>query len=135
VVVLTLIDKNTGNPLRNVSFRVTKLTNNNYLLNANGGPGQVGSRLSVSNSALPGGNQLWDKNEQLTQAFRIGLMSRSSFTFQVDVYASKTTVAAAEVDPTGGTEAEELVDSYWVEIDPEVSIPPDNTLYLPVVSN
>ena len=133
MVVATLKLKNEGNALRNVSFRVAKLTNNNYLLNADGGPGQVGSKISVPNSALPGGNQLWDKNEPLTQDFRLGLLSNKSFTLQVDVYANKVKVAAAEtggVDPAG---TEELVDSYLVEVDPEAPVTPDNVIYLPVV--
>lgn len=129
---MTLKVENEGMALRNVSFRVVKLTNNNYLLNADGAPGQVGSKLSVSNSALPGGNQLWDKHENLTQDFRIGLLSRSAFTFQVDVYASKAAVAAA--DANGALESEELVDSYLVEVDPEAPVAPDNVIYLPVVS-
>ena len=132
VVVTTLKVKNEGRALRNVSFRVVKLTNNNYLLNADGGPGQVGSKLSLPNSALPGGNQLWDKHELLTQNFRIGLMSRNSFIFQLDVYASKTTTSAANATDT--VEAEELVGSYLVEVDPEAAVTADHTIYLPMVS-
>jgi hypothetical protein len=135
VAAFSLKLENKGNALRNVSFRVTRLTNNNYLLNADGGPGQVGSKLSLPNSALPGGNQLWDKQERLTQNFRIGLMSRRVFLLLVDVYASKTTVTAAGADATGSAETEELVDSYVVEVDPEGAVTLDNRIYLPVVSN
>lgn len=125
---------NESTALRNVSFRVTKLTNSNYLLNADGGPGQVGSKLSVPNSALPGGNQRWDKKEVLTQAFRIGLMARNSFTFQIDVYASKAPSAAATADSASSAESEGLIGSYLVEVDPEAPMTPDYTLYLPVVN-
>ena len=127
----TLKLENEGKSLRNVSFRVVKLTQNNYLLNADGGPGQVGSRISVLNSALPGSNQRWDEDEKLTQNFRIGLMSRSGFTLQVDVYASKINSNAAGVDSTSDPEAEELIDSYLVEVDPEGAV---TVLYLPLVS-
>ena len=127
----TLKLENEGKSLRNVSFRVVKLTQNNYLLNADGGPGQVGSRISVPNSALPGSNQRWDEDEKLTQNFRIGLMSRSGFTLQVDVYASKTNSNAAGVDSTSDPEAEELIDSYLVDVDPEGAV---TLLYLPLVS-
>ena len=127
----TLKLENEGKSLRNVSFRVVKLTQNNYLLNADGGPGQVGSRISVLNSALPGSNQRWDEDEKLTQNFRIGLMSRSGFTLQVDVYASKTNSNAAGVDSTSDPEAEELIDSYLVDVDPEGAV---TLLYLPLVS-
>jgi len=134
VVVLRLIAKNNGAPVRNVSFLVQQLTNNNYLLNADGGPGQVGSKLTVPNTALPGGNQLWDANENLTQDFRIGMMQTKSFSFKVDVYASKPTAEAAAVGQTDITETQDLVGSFEIEVDPEAPLPPSYTLYLPVVN-
>ena len=124
--------RNQGVALRNVSFKVARLDNNNYLLNADGGPGRVGSKLSVPNANLPGGNQLWDKNENLTQDFRVGLLSRNSFILQVDVYANKATVAAA--DANGAPESEELLGSYLVEVDPEAPVAPANVIYLPLVN-
>lgn len=89
----------------------------------------------MANSALPGGNQLWGKNEQLSQAFRIGLMSRNAFVIQLDVYATKTVVTAADADPNSAEGIEELVDTFTIEIDPEAQVPPNNALYLPIVSN
>jgi hypothetical protein len=116
--------RNTGSTLRNVSFKVARLTNNNYLLNADGAPSQVGSRLSVSNNALPGGNQLWDKNELLTQNFRIGLLSRNAFVLQLDVYAIVVKAAAADADQEGGVKTEELVGSVTIEVDSETALHP-----------
>jgi hypothetical protein len=133
VVTTTLKLRNNGNTLRNVSFRVVRLTNNNYLLNADGAPGQVGSKLSVPNNTLPGGNQLWDKNEQLTQNFRIGLMSRGIFVLQVDVYANVVRTVAAEADQASNEESEELVDSFFLDVDPEAPVTTENLLYLPMV--
>lgn len=75
---------------------------------------------------------MWDKNENLTQDFRVGLLSRNSFILQVDVYANKATVAAA--DANGALESEELMGSYLIEVDPEALVAPANVIYLPVVS-
>lgn len=128
VLVATLGLNNTGAALKNVAYQVKTLTNGNYLLNADRGPGQVGSTLTVPNSALPGGNQLWDPTELLSQNFRIGLLSRSAFSFRVDVYATvATTVAAA-----GNAPSTELQDSFVIEIDPEAMSTTVYRLYLPV---
>ena len=126
--------ENEGRSLRNVTLRVKKLTRNNYLLNADGGPGQEGSQLSVPNSNLPGGNQLLDENEKLTQDFRIGLLASKSFSFEVDVYAIKVKTVAAEADGSDHAETEELVGSYLVEADPEAVDTLNHTIYLPMVN-
>lgn len=112
-MALTFTAKNLGNSLRNVTFEVQQLTNSNYLLNAEGGPGQVGSRLNVPNSALPNGNQQWDLNELLAQNFNIGLMSRNTFSLRVDVYAAAATAAARANGLTA-----ELQSSFILEVDP-----------------
>lgn len=134
VAVKLLLLKNKGSALRNVSFRVTNLSNKNYLLNADGGPGQVGSTLSVPNRALPGGNQRWDKNEVLAQSFRIGLQSRASFSFKVDVYATVAKVSAAGANQVDSIETEELIDSYTIDVDPEMMNANTHTLYLPLMN-
>ncbi|MCX6046416.1 MAG: hypothetical protein NT075_15020, partial [Chloroflexi bacterium] len=134
VVIATLKVKNEDRSLRNVSFRVVSLTQGNYLLNADGGPGQVGSKLSVPNNALPGGNQRWDKNELVTQNFRLGLLSTKSFLFQVDVYANKVTVTAAGAESPTSAETEELVGSFLVDANPEAVIRPANQIYLPLIN-
>ncbi|MFN8487452.1 MAG: M60 family metallopeptidase [Caldilineaceae bacterium] len=127
VLVAALGLNNTGAAVKNVYYQVKTLTNGNYLLNANGGPGQVGSTLTVPNSALPAGNQLWDQNELLTQNFRIGLLSRNAFSFRVDVYATvATVVAAAESAPQLALE-----DSFIIEIDPDTMNTTVYRLYLP----
>ncbi len=123
--------KNIGNPLRGVYYRVTLLTTNNWLLNADGAPGRAGSTLHVPDNALPGGNQQWDQNETLTQNFRIGLLSRFPFLFIVDVYAVK---ASGVVTSRDQVDSGELIGSYMIDIDPAV-VPTsaDNLFYLPLV--
>ncbi|CAN5759637.1 hypothetical protein BH10CHL1_BH10CHL1_25670 [soil metagenome] len=133
VVVLRLKAKNEGRSLRNITFHVTKLTQDNYLLNADGGPGQVGSILSVPNSALPGSNQLLDEDEKLIQEFRIGLQSSKRFTFHVDVYAIKVKNVAKTAGSNDAT-TEELVGSFLLDSDPEAPIIHDNLLFLPLVN-
>lgn len=127
-----MVVRNQEVTLRNVYFQVKSLSNNNYLLNADGGPGQVGSKLSVPNGNLPGGNQLWDKNENLLQDFRVGLMQRKSFTLVLNVYATKATATAT--DQSSSDEADELIDTITIELDPEAPVAPSDTLYLPLVS-
>jgi hypothetical protein len=78
--------RNVGSlPIRDLYFQVTTLTNGNLLLNADGGPGGVGSRLSVPAAAL-GSDGVLSPNEQFTVSFDIGLQNRKSFTFLVDAY-------------------------------------------------
>src|SRR5262249_27163444 len=62
-------------------FVVTELTNGNLLLNADGGPGGAGARLTPDVGAdgvlLPG--------EAFTAKFNIGLQRKAAFTFFVDL--------------------------------------------------
>ena len=111
MVSLTVQNKPGSGSLTNIYYHVTALTNNNWLLNADNAPGQVDSKLSVANRSLPGSNQ-WDAGQNLVQAFKIGLLSRNSFAFRVDVYANIVTVAAASANNAI------LLGSYDVTIDP-----------------
>jgi hypothetical protein len=130
VVVGRIVVRNLGVALRNVSFRVVSLSNNNYLLNADGGPGRVGSKLSVPNRNLPGGNQLWDRNENLSQDFRVGLLSRASFRLVLDVYANRVTALAAANGSNSSAGVEERIGSITIDLDPAT---PVYTLNLPVI--
>lgn len=92
VYTLTLtLQLNAGStPQHNVFFQVMTLSNNNFLLNADGQPGQAGAQLSVPDASLPGGNSLWDPpppSDLLIQAFRIGLSNLNKFQFFIDVYS------------------------------------------------
>jgi hypothetical protein len=128
VLVARLALKNSGSTLNKLYFRVNVLSNNTWLLNADGAPGQVNSRLSVANSALPGGNSLWETNETFTQDFRIGVMQAGTVQFRVDVY---TTTGVTAADATGS--GDELLGSYYVELDPTAS-DAAHVVYLPAVS-
>jgi len=123
---------NISTPLNNVIFRVNKLPNN-YLLNADGGPGQVGSQLTVLNNALPSGNQVWDTNELLVQDFRIGLITRTGFAFQVDVYANKLTAQRTVGHQPNMVADQVFVGSFTVVVDPNAPIVYDTIIYVPLM--
>ncbi|MEZ4863087.1 MAG: choice-of-anchor D domain-containing protein [Caldilineaceae bacterium] len=127
VLVARMVLRNNGGNIDQIYFRVNVLNNNNWLLNADGAPGQVGSRLTAANSALPGGDNLWQANESFTQDFRIGVMRAASIQFKVDLYAVPG-VTASSTDSAG----DELLGSYYIELDPNA---PEGAhiLYLPVV--
>lgn len=74
----------TGYTLVHPYFTVSTLTNGDMLLNADNGPGGVGARLTPSSAALGGDGQV-SPGESVTQEFRIGLASRTAFTFTVNV--------------------------------------------------
>ena len=128
VLVARLALKNNGSTIDNLYFRVNILNNNNWLLNADGVPGQLGSRLTVPNSDLPGGNNVWELNATFSQDFRIGVMVASKVQFKADVYAA-TGVTAAGAAGNG----DELLGSYYIELDPTA---PDgaHVIFLPAVS-
>ena len=61
------------------------LTGGNLLLNADGGPGGVGSSLTIPNIDL-GGDEVLTPGENFQAIFEIGLASPNPFTFFVDVF-------------------------------------------------
>jgi hypothetical protein len=63
-------------------FEVVLLTGGNVVLNAQDGPGGIGSIVPVPYQML-GGNGLWDPGEQVTIPFRIGLVKKWPFLFLV----------------------------------------------------
>lgn len=67
----------------------------NFILNADGGPGQNGATISPPNSSLPGGNSQWNPGETLTPQFRIGLMNpnRPRFTLSVNILGTPVSPA------------------------------------------
>lgn len=67
-------------PISNLFFQVTRLTGNNLLLNANGGPGGEGSILTVPGTLAP--------QAKATATFPIGLQQRWPFLFFVKAYGS-----------------------------------------------
>lgn len=132
VLTMRLQVTNISTPLNNVVFRVSKLPNG-YLLNADGSPGQVGSQLTVSDSALPGSNQVWDTNELLVQDFRIGLMTRAGFAFQVDVYANKISAQKPIGRRPNNVADQVFVGSFTVVVDPNAPIVYDTIIYVPLM--
>ena len=70
-----------GERISDPYFQVAELTDGNVLLNADGGPGGIGSTLipTVPNGAL-------DPGESMRTDFMIGLSTRRPFSFFVDVF-------------------------------------------------
>jgi hypothetical protein len=62
-------------------FRVTELSGSDLLLNADGGPGAVGARISGE----PGPDGVLAPGESMTVEFIIGLQTWQAFRFFVDV--------------------------------------------------
>ena len=81
---------NTDDALRQIYFEVVTLTNNNLLLNADGGPAGVGARLSVPGNAL-GPDATLTPGESFTVEFQIGLAVRAPFDFFVDAFGTGLT--------------------------------------------
>ncbi|MBV7333441.1 VCBS repeat-containing protein [Chloroflexi bacterium TSY] len=83
-----------------IFFRVTKLTNDNVILNADGTPDGVGSTISIHPDSL-GENGLLDPGETFTALFKIGLTERKRFKISVDAYgvALETVVATSQTEP------------------------------------
>lgn len=69
-----------SDPLLAPFFEVTALTGGNLLLNADGGPGGVGSQMTVPLTTLAPG-------ESFIVDFQIGLQTAAPFDFLVDVFA------------------------------------------------
>ena len=107
--------------LYDLYFLVVELTNGNLLLNADGGPGGVGSILSVTNpeSLAPG--------ESVTVVFEIGLQRRKAFDFFVDIYAAVEdgVMAAVQSDTSDGLRVEISED--------DLSSQPLEELFLPLL--
>ena len=91
-------ENNSTATLSDMYYQVAKLTGDNLLLNADGGPGGEGSILTITDPAAlaPG--------ESMTVVFEIGLASRSRFTFLVDAYGvvSGGVTAAVQTNATDG---------------------------------
>jgi len=130
VLTARLVLRNNGAAVNNLYYEVRTLNNGNYLLNADGAPGQVGSRLSIANSGLPGVNSQWDGSEQLSQDFRIGVMVAATIQFRVDVYAQSTVVAAGAY----GVRQSEWLGSYLFESEPTATEESLNKAFLPLVN-
>ena len=67
---------NSGRTLSNVYYQVTAVTNAS-LMNADGGPGGLNAKQTVPNSALPGGDNLFQAGETLTgQTHLVGIAGK-----------------------------------------------------------
>ncbi len=66
--------------IEDIAFEVVDLTRNNLLLNADGGPGGEGSRISIPGEVEPG--------DSFSVDFEIGLQEASPFRFFVDAFGT-----------------------------------------------
>ena len=112
----------TDTTLSNIYFKVAELSRNNLLLNADGGPGGVGSIISVTSpaSVAPG--------ESFTIDFRIGLATRRSFSFFVDAFGLTASTASTSTVRGQGQGFKFMVEADEFE---EVQQIP---LYLPMIA-
>lgn len=125
---------------RNIFFKVEVLTGNNLLLNADGGPGGVGSTLTIPNADLGSDGKL-TPGESFQVSFEIGLAERKQFDFFVDLYGVNAT---GGVNPSTGSPAPTYDDDSPVtptieelefEITDELLVESQNIYFLPIVTN
>jgi hypothetical protein len=83
-----LTNKNTSPPLSDLTVQVAELTNGNLLQNADGGPGGVGTTLTVPNKDGFSDGVL-SPEEFVDVPFVICLMEKKKFSFFVDVLGMK----------------------------------------------
>lgn len=76
----------TGDSFFDVFAQVKELTGGNVLLNADGNPGGVGSRVTIGDLGEDG---ILSVGEEMTQSFEIGLQRRMPFRFFVDTLGTK----------------------------------------------
>ena len=111
--------------LKDLHFEVTQLSNNNLLLNADGGPAGVGAILSVPPASL-GPDEVLSPDETFTIGFEIGLASAKPFNFFVDAYG----VVVDGLSITSLTEG----DSFHFDIDPNAAPAKDgHRYYMPII--
>jgi hypothetical protein len=113
-------------PLTHLYFRIAALSGNNLLLNADDGPGMVGTVLSVPTAIAP--------KASFTVHFDIGLQARQPFYFFIDAYGLLPggRPAAAETDAT-------VAALFDLSVDTAALVEPtterlDNPVYLPLVN-
>ncbi|MBX3011479.1 MAG: hypothetical protein KF832_08215 [Caldilineaceae bacterium] len=103
--VTPTLKNNTGLPFTELFFRVKaleytapqagqtpKLCNATTVVDDGG----VGSMLAIANSSLPGGDDTFNPDDELTQAFLVGLPVRAQYRIFVDLFSS--TASAASID-------------------------------------
>ncbi len=95
---------NNGTSSRNLSdliFVVTTLGGGNMLCNADGGPGGVGSELSVLSTEL-GADEALNPGESFTQDLEVGLATTNPFAFWVNVKGEDKLYSLQGTGPGGG---------------------------------
>ena len=73
-------------PILNPFFQVIGLSGGNLLINADGGAGGAGARLTPK----AGADGVLSPNESVTVEFRIGLQAHRRFTFLVDLFGVRS---------------------------------------------
>jgi lysophospholipase L1-like esterase len=118
------LTNSSAQPLSNLFFRVTTLSENNVILDADGGPSGEGGKLSVPTGAL-GENGILDPGEALTVVFRIGVMAPRAFTLAFDGFG----IVNGATEPLVGGEG----DGFRFQIG-EDNLRLNRPLYLPAIS-
>ncbi len=111
--------------IQDIQFEVTRLTRNNLLLNADGGPAGVGAILSVAPEAL-GSDGILSPHESFTVKFKIGLQTWRPFRFAVDATGVLLNSVTAALDETAPGFEMDITEDDFVEED-------ENTIFLPLL--
>ncbi|MEM7134235.1 MAG: S8 family serine peptidase [Chloroflexota bacterium] len=85
-----------SDPLYNMNLVISTATHST-VINADGGPGGVGSTMTIPNGTLPGGNLRFDLNEDLHVQFDIGI-DAVPWAVNFDLYGTDGEVSAASID-------------------------------------
>lgn len=107
-------------------FYVKKLSQNNFVLNADGGSGAKGATVSVTPSII-------GPDETFTVDLQIGLSSFRRFTLRGDMYGYLTDVGAATLDVEQDAEIDlsvEDINEYIGALENEL----DDTIFIPLFS-
>ncbi|MBV7328603.1 hypothetical protein KFU94_10140 [Chloroflexi bacterium TSY] len=132
----TTFRNNSEQMLSMIQFEVTKLTKGNLLLNADGGPGGVGSTLTVSSvtasmiSTMPSSHSdgILAPNESFTVNFEIGLKRRVRFKLFVDIYGVLVNPSNTSVLPLEEQEVIQFGENL------EDLLPSEVTVFLPFLT-
>lgn len=117
---------NSAGSRRTFYYKVLSASNGTLFQNADGGAGGVDAVKSVANSALPGGNELWDNGESLTgQVLQVGVPG-SGWSISIGVFATAIDDVTAREGP--------LIDVITLtgdQLDAELV---HSTVYMPLIS-
>jgi hypothetical protein len=116
------LNNGSGSPVRVAYYRVNTVTNNNWILNAEGGPAQAGAIVLDAETIANGG--------MLTPQFRMGLMSTARYTLRFDVFGYIET-SGASADNEG--EVAMTLGTFGVDLTPNLPLN-DSKIFLPALA-